>query len=54
MAKFDGNTHTQSQRNDYSNQNNPNNSAHKANLDNHANQLNPNNSEYRGGSKGKK
>lgn len=36
------------QRDDYSNQNNPNNGAHKANQDNHANQCNPNNKEYKG------
>lgn len=42
-------THTQSQMDSYSNQCNPNNSAHQANLDNHANQCNPNNGEYRGG-----
>ena len=39
-------THTQSQRDHYANQNNPNNAAHKANRDNHANQLNPNNRAY--------
>ena len=39
-----GNTHTQSQMNDYANQNNPKNAAHKANADNHSNQCNPNHS----------
>lgn len=51
MAKGNGvssNTHTQQQRDHYSNQHNPNNSAHKANNDNRSNQLNPNNSNYRG------
>lgn len=41
-------THTQSQRDHYANQNNPNNAAHKADRDNHANQLNPNNKAYIG------
>ena len=41
-----GNTHTQSQLNSYANQQNPNNSAYRANQDNHANQCNPNNNEY--------
>ena len=40
------NTHTQQQRDHYSNQHNPNNSAHRANANNHSNQLNPNNSRY--------
>ncbi len=39
-----GHNHTQQQRNDYANQNNPNNSAYKANLNNHSNQINPNHS----------
>lgn len=39
---------TKKQMDDYSNQNNPNNDAHKANNDNHANQCNPNNKEYKG------
>lgn len=39
-------THTQSQRDNYANQHNPNNSAYKSNLNNHANQCNPNNSVY--------
>ena len=39
-------THSQSQRDNYSNQNNPNNSAYQANNNNHANQLNPNNDEH--------
>lgn len=42
-----GNTHTQQQRNNYANQNNPNNSACRANSNNHSNQCNPNNSAYR-------
>lgn len=42
-----GNTHSQSQRDNYANQNNPNNSAHQANNDNHANQQNPNNDEHK-------
>lgn len=47
MAKgVSGNTHTQSQVDNYANQCNPNNSAYSSNLDNHANQCNPNNSEY--------
>lgn len=41
-----GITHTQSQRDNYANQHNPNNNAHRANLNNHANQCNPNNREY--------
>ena len=43
-----GKTHTQSQRNDYANQHNPNNRAHAANNNNHANQCNPNNPNYQG------
>lgn len=43
-----GKTHTQSQRNDYSNQRNLNNHAHIANNNNHANQCNPNNPNYQG------
>ena len=39
-------THTQNQRDHYANQNNPNNSAYRANRNNHANQCNPNNKEY--------
>ena len=46
-----GNTHTKQQVNNYANQHNPNNSAHKANADNHSNQLNPNNDKYAGSSK---
>ena len=38
-----GNTHSQSQLDDYANQNNPNNEAYQDDLDNHADQLNPNN-----------
>jgi len=41
-----GNTHSQQQRNNYANQNNPNNSAYRANANNHSNQCNPNNSAY--------
>lgn len=37
-----GHTHTQSQRDSYANQHNPNNSAYQADRDNHANQSNPN------------
>ena len=43
-----GKTHTQSQRNDYANQHNPNNRAHIAINNNHANQCNPNNPNYQG------
>ena len=42
-----GYTHAPSQLNHYANQNNPNNSAYKANRDNHANQCNPNNAAYK-------
>ncbi len=41
-----GKTHTQAQRNNYANRQNPNNNAHKANQNNHANQRNPDNREY--------
>ncbi len=41
-----GNTHTQQQINHYANQNNPNNSANRANNNNYSNQMNPNNSAY--------
>lgn len=47
MAKGNGSSghnHTQQQRNDYANQNNPNNSAYRANSNNHSNQMNPNHS----------
>lgn len=44
-------THTQQQRDHYSNQNNPINAAHQANNNNHANQCNPNNSNYKGSKK---
>lgn len=50
MAKgngVSGKTHTQQQLNNYANQMNPNNNAHRANNNNHANQLNPNNSNYK-------
>ena len=43
-----GKTHTQQQINHYSNQNNPNNSAYRANQNNHSNQCNPNNKNYQG------
>ena len=33
--------HTQEQRDDYANQNNPNNDAYQDDLDNHADQLSP-------------
>ena len=42
MKKVSGKTHTQKQLDDWSNQNNPNNKAYKANKDNHSNQMNPN------------
>lgn len=41
-------THSQSQLDDYANQNNPNSEEYKYNNDNHSNQLNPNNEEYKG------
>lgn len=50
MSKNHGvssNTHTQQQVNNYANQNNPNNSAYRANMNNHSNQCNPNNSSYK-------
>jgi len=40
--------HTQQQRDNYANQNNPNNQAYQENLNNHSDQLNPNNDEYKG------
>ena len=43
-----GNTHTQQQIKHYTNQNNPNNSAYRANQNNHSNQCNPNNKNYQG------
>ena len=46
-----GNTHTRQQVNHYANQQNPNNSAYRANHNNHSNQINPNNSNYKGGKK---
>jgi hypothetical protein len=45
---FSGNNHTKEQRDDYANQNNPNNQAYQANMDNHSDQLNPNNDKYQG------
>lgn len=53
MGKVSGNTHTQNQINNYSNQHNPNNSAYHTNNNNHANQLNPNNQNYQGSKSGK-
>ena len=41
-----GHTHSQSQLDNYANQNNPNNEAFWANHDNHSDQCNPNNDEY--------
>ncbi|MDE6034533.1 MAG: hypothetical protein K2G36_01285 [Ruminococcus sp.] len=38
-----GNTHTQSQLNNYANQHNPNNNAYQSDRSNHSNQCNPNN-----------
>ena len=43
-----GNTHNKQQLDHYANQNNRNNSAHKAVNDNRSNQLNPNNTRYNG------
>lgn len=42
MAKVSGKTHTKAQLNNWSNQNNPNNPAYRADLNNRSNQLNPN------------
>ncbi len=53
MAKVSGQTHTQKQLNNYANQNNPNNSAYRANNNNHSNQLNPNNQNYKNEKSGK-
>ena len=47
MSKVSSKTHTPTQRNNYANQNNPNNSAYRANQNNRSNQLNPNNPAYR-------
>jgi len=41
-GKVSGKTHSQVQLNDWANQNNPNNSAYRANANNHSNQMNPN------------
>jgi hypothetical protein len=41
-----GDTHSQSQLDDYANQNNPNNDAYQDDLDNHSDQLNPNNEKH--------
>ena len=43
-----GYTHSKQQLNNFSNQNNPNNSAYTANQNNHSNQCNPNNVNYQG------
>ncbi|MDD3106256.1 MAG: hypothetical protein PHP65_00420 [Bacilli bacterium] len=48
MSKGGGSSYSQSDRDHYANQNNPNNDAYQADLDNHADQLNPNNDEYQG------
>lgn len=53
MGKVSGNTHTQQQVNNYSNQRNSNNSAYRANNNNHANQLNPNNQASKSGQSNK-
>lgn len=39
-------THNKQRLNNYANQNNPNNPAHRANQKNHSNQRNPNNARY--------
>lgn len=44
MSKVSGNTHSESQLNDYANQNNPGSAAHTSNANNHSDQCNPNNS----------
>ena len=44
--KVSGYTHTKKQLDNYSNQNNKNNKAYTANLNNRANQLNPNKARY--------
>lgn len=49
--KVSGCNHTKEQMNDYSNQCNPNNNAHKSNMNNHANQCNPNNKEHKSNKK---
>ena len=46
MAKVSGHTHSQSQLDDYANQNNPNSVAYADRMDNHANQLNQFNDAY--------
>ena len=48
MSKCSGNTHTQTQLNNYANQNNPNNAAYRANANNHSNQCNPNHTASKG------
>ena len=45
-------THNKAQRNNYSDQNNPNNNAYRANQNNRSNQCNPNNKAYDGNQKG--
>ncbi|MCR5308884.1 MAG: hypothetical protein K6E21_02080 [Bacilli bacterium] len=42
-----GKTHTKNQLDDYANQNNPNNKAYWARLNNHSNQCNPNNGKFK-------
>ena len=42
MKKVSGKTHTQEQLNAWSNQNNPNSKAHRAESNHHSEQLNPN------------
>lgn len=49
MGKGSGvssNTHSQSELDNYANQNNPNSEEYQDNNDNHSDQLNPNNDEY--------
>ena len=43
MGKISGKTHTKEQLDNWANQNNPNNKAYWANVNNRSNQLNPNN-----------
>lgn len=42
MGKISGKTHTKEQLDRWANQNNPNNKAYRANLDNHTKQMDPN------------
>ena len=53
VAKVSGNNHSKTQMNHYSNQKNPNNSAHRAVQNNRSNQMNPNNFRYNGGNANK-